>query len=325
MKVFKNKKVIISIIVCVAIISIGIIGTILLTDNKKEEEKPKETILLKEELKFEINSELNVLSLISEDNKVKILNEDKTIDTSILGENEITIKYLADDKEEEKAFTILIVDTQAPTIEYQKELSTTAGTKIDLLKDVKVSDNSKEEITATVEGDYDINKVGTYNLKYVAIDSSENKVEEEFTLKVNKKNITSTSSNNSSLNSTNNNSSNNTTSNNTSSNNSNNNTSQVDCSKKYEEWKNLYSGKVFTSKPTEDPNVWWNVARFYVTKEETEDGKIQYHLHNEKISGHNIGEENADAIMQIIGNLSEMRYTKENPIILYTTGGFSCN
>ena len=152
----------------------------------KKEEIKKDTILLKEDLKFEVNSEVNLLSLVSEDNKVKILSEDETIDTSTLGEKEITIKYEVEEKEEEKTFKITIVDTQAPTIEYTKELSTNVGTKIDLLKNVKVSDNSKEEIKATIEGDYNFDNEGTYNLKYVAVDSSNNKTEEEFTLKVNK-------------------------------------------------------------------------------------------------------------------------------------------
>ena len=36
---------------------------------KKKEEIKKDTILLKEDLKFEINSEVNLLSMVSEENK----------------------------------------------------------------------------------------------------------------------------------------------------------------------------------------------------------------------------------------------------------------
>ena len=202
-----SKKVIIGIVVGVVAVGGVTTGAILLNNNNdsktKQEEKQKETIILNDNLEFEINSEVNLLSLVSEDNKVKIVSEDETIDTSTLGNKEITIKYLVDDKEEEKTFTIKIVDTQAPTIEYKKELSTNVGTKIDLLKDVKVSDNSKEEIKATIEGEYDFNKERTYTLKYIAIDSSNNKTEEEFTLKVNKKTTTSSSNNSSSNNTSN--------------------------------------------------------------------------------------------------------------------------
>ncbi len=184
-----SKKLLIGIIASVVVVGGGVTTGIILMnnkDNQRQEEKQKDTISLKDDLKFEINSEVNLLSLVSEDNKVKILSEDETIDTSTLGEKEITIKYEVEEKEETKTFKITIEDTQAPTIEYQKELSTNVGSKIDLLKGVKVIDNSKEEIKATIEGDYNFDSEGTYNLKYVAVDSSNNKKEEEFILKVNK-------------------------------------------------------------------------------------------------------------------------------------------
>ena len=63
---------------------------------------------------------------------------------------------------------ILIKDTSAPEIICIRELSVTEGETIDLLKDVKVVDNSNEVITASVSGEYDFNKPGKYNLKYVA-------------------------------------------------------------------------------------------------------------------------------------------------------------
>ena len=148
---------------------------------------PKVEVKLNDNLSFEVNSEVNLLSLISEDNKADIISSDEQIDTSKLGEDELVIKYKDRNKEKEYRFKINIIDTQAPVIEYQKELSTTAGTGIDLLKDVKASDNSKEDIKVSVEGEYNFDNVGTYTLKYVAVDSSGNKSEEEFTLKVNKK------------------------------------------------------------------------------------------------------------------------------------------
>ncbi len=144
-----SKKMLIIIVVSIVIVGGGVTtGVILMNnkDNQKQEEKQKDTILLKEDLKFEINSEVKLLSLVSKDNKVKILSEDDTIDTSTLGEKEITIKYEVEEKEETKIFKITIEDTQAPTIGYQKELSTNVGSKIDLLKDVKVSDGFRSSI-----------------------------------------------------------------------------------------------------------------------------------------------------------------------------------
>lgn len=162
-------------------------------DNKERKEKQSLKIELKKDLIFEINSELKLLSLIDEKNKVEIISEDEIIDTSILGEKNISIKYLENNKEKEYKFKITIIDTLNPVIEFQNELITTKGTEINLLENVKINDNSKEEIIAIVEGDYDFNVIGEYKLKYVAIDSSKNKTEQEFILKVNDKPINNVS------------------------------------------------------------------------------------------------------------------------------------
>ena len=55
---------------------------------------------------------------------------------------------------------------------------------MDLKSKAKVSDNSKEKIKASIEGDYDSNKVGSYKLNFVAKDSSGNVAKKEFTLEV---------------------------------------------------------------------------------------------------------------------------------------------
>lgn len=181
-----KKKILLSLLVLVALFTITGCGIEKNIENKKEEK-----VILNDNLSFEINEELMLSSLISENNKVEIISEDELIDTSSLGEKEITIKYKSNEGEKKQIVKINIIDTLAPSIEYTKELTTTEGTEIDLLNGVKVTDNSNENITPTIEGNYDINKEGTYNLKYVAVDSSGNKMEEEFVLKVNKKVIKS--------------------------------------------------------------------------------------------------------------------------------------
>ena len=117
-----------------------------------------------------------------------ILTEKEKIDTSSLGV--IEIKVLIKDnnnKEREYKYHINVVDKEDPVITFKSELSTQVGTKIDLLKDVSATDNSGEEITVEVEGEYDFDKEGEYKLNYVAKDSSGNVKKEEFTLKVTKK------------------------------------------------------------------------------------------------------------------------------------------
>jgi D-alanyl-D-alanine carboxypeptidase len=149
---------------------------------------PKEevAIIFQEKLDFEVNSELSISSLIKDSATLEILEKDEKVDTSKVGRKEITIRYKDKNKEKSQVCTIQIIDETAPVITYTKELSTKVGSSIDLLKDVTVLDNSKEEIAVTVEGNYDINTEGTYSLEYVAKDSSGNEAREGFTLIVSK-------------------------------------------------------------------------------------------------------------------------------------------
>ena len=177
---------------------LGVTGCVFSKDEPVEEEPKKEVeILLVDDLSFEIFSDVTIKDLISEDNEAEILNEEDEVDTSKLGELKVSIQYKDRKKEKEHDVRIKIVDTESPKIEYTKELSTTVGTSINLTKGVTVTDNSKEDISVSVSGDYDFNKAGTYKLKYIAFDSSNNKTEEEFTLVVKeeeKKTSTSSSS-----------------------------------------------------------------------------------------------------------------------------------
>lgn len=187
MKILVNVGAWIKTHIIVSIVGIGIIGTAVATpiiihnvnNNNKFE------IELNDNLNFELDSDVFLLSFIKKVSNGELLTENKKIDTSKLGKQEIKINYLDNKKKKhDYKFKIRIVDTTKPVIECQKELSTNIGVDIDLLKNIKVSDNSKEKIKATIEGEYDINKVGTYHLKYVAIDSSNNKTEEEFVLNI---------------------------------------------------------------------------------------------------------------------------------------------
>lgn len=117
----------------------------------------------------------------------KLLKSEK-IATEKLGK--IKIEILVQNRWKRKqryVFTITVVDTEKPTITYTKELTTEVGTKIDLLKDVEVRDNSKEDIAITIEGEYDFNKVGEYTIYYVAKDTSGNETKEEAKLFVTEK------------------------------------------------------------------------------------------------------------------------------------------
>ncbi|MBR6133682.1 MAG: D-alanyl-D-alanine carboxypeptidase family protein [Bacilli bacterium] len=171
------------------IISLIIVLLLLVGCSKEEQKETKEELSYKidNNIKIEINSEEKYnTDYIHDIENGELITEKELIDTTKLGEQELIIKVQdkIEDEEKEIKITINIVDTTPPEIEYKDKLETTNGTKIDLLKNVKVTDNSKETIKATVEGDYNFNKEGTYNLKYVAKDSSNNETKKDFTLTV---------------------------------------------------------------------------------------------------------------------------------------------
>ena len=147
--------------------------------------KHKVVITYNDNLKLEINDEVVLKTLIKEVNNGIILNGDDMVDTSKLGKKEVelNIKNNAEETEIHK-FNVEIIDTTKPVIEAKKEIKVYVGNNVDLLKDVKVNDNSKEEIKAKVVGDYDINKVGEYKLKYQAQDTSGNTGEYDFILNI---------------------------------------------------------------------------------------------------------------------------------------------
>lgn len=189
---FKNKKgilIIIASIIAIIILGIGVffgIKQFFFKDQPKENK-----LIIIDNLDVEVNSEINLLSFIKDNKDIEILSKDERVDTSTLGSKELVIKYLDNKKEKEYKFKINIIDTMEPIMKYPEEISITKGEEVDLLQDVKVIDNSKEEITPTIEGEYDINTPGTYNLKFIALDSSNNKCEGPFTLIVSEKKTSS--------------------------------------------------------------------------------------------------------------------------------------
>ncbi|MCH5192048.1 MAG: D-alanyl-D-alanine carboxypeptidase family protein [Oscillospiraceae bacterium] len=118
----------------------------------------------------------------------KILTEKTEIDTSKVGKQSIDLEIKPSfGRKYVTVYYVSVVDRESPKILFTDFWETTEGEEIDLLKGVSATDNSNEEITVTIEGDYDFKTPGEYTLKYVACDSSSNKTEEEFTLKVKEK------------------------------------------------------------------------------------------------------------------------------------------
>ena len=77
-----------------------------------------------------------------------------------------------------------VVDTTAPVLENVVDITLQKGSTSDLWDGIVVSDNSEEEITTSIEGEYTLQTSGTYAITYVAVDASGNETREEVTLTV---------------------------------------------------------------------------------------------------------------------------------------------
>lgn len=183
-KRLKLKKSVVIVIIVLFLLIAFILGKSYLN---KESKKTKITLI--DSLEIEVYTEITNLDLIKKINNGEIKSEKEQIDTSILGYKEIIITYL-DEKGEEKEykFNINIIDTEKPTITYSKSLTTTVGTKIDLLNGVNAKDNYTKDLEVKISGDYDFQKVGEYTIYYTVTDSSNNETKEEAKLVVKEKN-----------------------------------------------------------------------------------------------------------------------------------------
>lgn len=163
--------------------------------NKKEKEiTPSNEITAKDNLTFEYAEKIKLYDLVNSDRGITDNND--YIDTYKLGNNEITINYTNSKNEEDKVkVTYNVVDSTKPIILLSSSITAYKGKDINLVNSGICADNYDKKPNCYVEGEYDINKVGKYDLKYVAIDSNNNKNEKKFTLNVKEKKKTTTSNN----------------------------------------------------------------------------------------------------------------------------------
>lgn len=175
----KNKKkiLIISLIIIFILFSLG--AYLIYTKTNIFTYKSKITI----EVGEEVPSIKDYLYKDSDKVKEIVWNDIEEVDNKVYKPGTYTgvFKY----KEEDKEVTLIVKDTTPPSIEGVKDIEVLAfSDKPNLLDGIVVEDNSKEEITATVKGEYNIEEEGEYLLSYTAKDSSENETEKEFKITV---------------------------------------------------------------------------------------------------------------------------------------------
>lgn len=156
-------------IVILCIIAVCILVVIFIVKNKK-------TIYNYDNLVFEYNQKVKVSDIIP-------VRKDEYIDTLKIGKN--NLKYEVD--KTIYNITYEVVDTSAPLVLLSSTYTYNIGDENDLKKRILCADNYDKRPNCFIEGTYDFNTIGNYNLKYIAIDSFNNKTEKEFTLKIKEK------------------------------------------------------------------------------------------------------------------------------------------
>jgi len=150
-------------------------------------EKSIVKVSMVDELEFDVNSEVKVSTLFTNIENGKLLNEDEFLDTSKVGKRKINVNVVNNyEKEETISFEINVVDNIKPVIECEDKIIIGIGDEVDLLSNVTASDNYDKDLEVVVEGKYDVNVVGKYNLSYVVKDSSGNESKNDFVLVVEK-------------------------------------------------------------------------------------------------------------------------------------------
>lgn len=183
----QNKKLTIILIVSLVIITVLITQVIIpCIDMYKEQQRIKNATViveLKEDLELNFYSETKLSDLIVNINGK--LNEDITINTKEIGTNKVTFKYVNDENIEiPYTFEYTVVDKTPPVVWLGSSYTVYVGADKEFYKDIMCGDDLDNKPVCKVEGYYDTNKAGSYDLNFIAYDYSGNQTTHPFTLYV---------------------------------------------------------------------------------------------------------------------------------------------
>ncbi|MBQ3142188.1 MAG: glycoside hydrolase family 25 protein [Bacilli bacterium] len=141
-------------------------------------------IILNDNLTLEYAEEASLFDLVKV-NEGKIISDDFDINTMVLGKQNIKFKFKdANGNKFTHEFNINVVDTTKPLILASSYYTVEINSEDSLPSYPLCADNYDKSIKCNIEGDYDLNTLGSYNLKYTAIDTNNNYSEHSFTLEV---------------------------------------------------------------------------------------------------------------------------------------------
>lgn len=143
----------------------------------------KVEVVLTDDLNIEIGIKEKVSKYIDSING-KIV-DDYLINPRKLGKLEVPFEFVNNDGIKVKySYTVNVVDTTEPLIWLGNSYSVPVGSDIDLTKKIMCADNYDDRPSCIIEGDYDLNTEGVYNLVFSAEDKSGNKESQNFSLNV---------------------------------------------------------------------------------------------------------------------------------------------
>lgn len=182
----KNKKKTIIIISLITIIFL--VGLILIFHKEEKIELKQESFIFEygDDIINDVSYYLKDADSTKNIKDYKLINNlKKNSETGLIEPDEytITIKY----KKQEETFKVIIKDTKAPIFtKYEDKISLIQDSEdVDLTKYFIAEDLS--DVILSVEGSFDISKVGEYNLKMIATDKSGNKTKKDFIVEVKEK------------------------------------------------------------------------------------------------------------------------------------------
>lgn len=139
-------------------------------------------IEISDNLNIEFGQEFNLKDLIISSNGIF---EDKIVKYYELGEKEEVLTYKdTHDKTRTYDIKVNVVDETNPFILSGSSVTGYVGEETNLLSGVICADYVSNNVKCYVEGEYDINQIGSYPLQYIAEDESGNSISKGFTFNV---------------------------------------------------------------------------------------------------------------------------------------------
>ncbi len=191
-----KKKVILIVLLIGLGVCLGVAGAFLFPKKEElEEENPVDDPILhwNESMEVGVYEKAMASSFVSIEEGGVI--EDYEIDTTQLGEHEEVLHYEdANGKKYKTTFKVTVKDLEEPLIGVGKTYTFIKGSSRGLDELIMCADNYDPDPLCEIQGEYDLNKLGSYDVVYYAKDSSGNEAREPFTLKVAEKYDTTTKS-----------------------------------------------------------------------------------------------------------------------------------